>query len=304
MAIIIDKTSTFLGAFRVQSRVVFALMLRDVRTRFFGNPLFYIIAILWPLANIWILLGVNGVAGRTAPYGESAALWFATGLVPFTAFNYMARNTMIGLVMVKPLIGYPIIKPMDLLLARGILEILSAGCVVLLMISIFAVEDIPFMPFDPIQALAAIGASMLLGFGFGLINGVIAGLFLFWVTGYGLFSIVMWVASGVYFVPDALPETARYWLSFNPALQGVVWMRAAYYEGYGMLTLDKAYMLKFAVVSVCLGFLFERLMRGRIFLSYVSLRTEKLVKRRAVTYAISVPEYKGSVSGPSRVETS
>jgi capsular polysaccharide transport system permease protein len=267
MAIILENASTFWDALRVQSRVVFALMLRDIRTRFFGTPVGYVIAILWPFANIMILLSINGFASRAAPYGDSAALWFATGLVPFTAFNYMARNTMIGLVMVKPLVGYPIIKPMDLLLARGILEILSAGCVVLLMISFFAVEDIPFMPSDPTQALAAIGASMLLGFGFGLINGVIAGLFLFWVTGYGLFSIIMWVASGVYFVPDALPESARYWLSFNPALQGVVWVRSAYFEGYGVLTLDKAYMLKFAIVSVCLGFLFERLMRGRIFLS-------------------------------------
>jgi capsular polysaccharide transport system permease protein len=267
MAIILEKTLTFWDAFRIQARVVFALMLRDIQTRFFGTPVAYLIAILWPLANIVILLAINSAAGRVAPYGESAALWFATGLVPFTAFNYMARNTMIGLVMGKPLTGYTIVKPMDLLIARGIVEMLSAGCVVLLMISIFAVEDIPFWPSDPLQALAAIGASMLLGFGFGLINGVIAGLFMFWITGYGLFSIVMWIASSVYFVPDALPEAARYWLSFNPALQGVVWMRAAYFDGYGALTLDKAYMLKFAIVSVCLGFLFERLMRGRIFLT-------------------------------------
>ena len=61
-----------------------------------------------------------------------------------------------------------------------------------------------------------------------------------------------------------LPEVARYWLSFNPALQGVEWMRSAYYEGYGAGILDKGYMLTFAVVTIFAGFLLERLTRGRI----------------------------------------
>jgi capsular polysaccharide transport system permease protein len=75
---------------------------------------------------------------------------------------------------------------------------------------------------------------------------------------------VVWVASGIVFVPDALPEKARYWLSFNPALQGVEWMRSAYYEGFGAGVLDKTYMLCFAASALFLGMLLERLMRGKI----------------------------------------
>jgi len=105
---------------------------------------------------------------------------------------------------------------------------------------------------------------MFLGAGFGLINGVIAGLFPFWATLYALFTIVLWIASGVIFVPDSLPETARYWLSFNPALQGVEWMRSAYYEGYGARVLDRAYMLDFSAFTLFLGLLLEHLARGRI----------------------------------------
>jgi len=264
MAILLGQADTFANTLRVQRRVIFALMLRDVRTRFFGSALGFLIAIGWPLANILILLGIHAVAERAVPYGESAALWFATGLVPFTAFNYMARYTMLGLVLNKPLLGYPLVKPMDILLARAILEILNAGVVVLAMILIYTSLDIPFLPIDPLQALAAMGASMLLGFGFGIINGVIAGFYGFWVTGYGLFAIIMWIASGVMFVPDAFPPAARYALSFNPALQGVEWMRSAYYDGYGAGVLDKSYMLEFAIAMICFGFFFERAMRGRI----------------------------------------
>jgi capsular polysaccharide transport system permease protein len=176
----------------------------------------------------------------------------------------MTRFIMLGLVLNKPLLGYPIVKPMDLLLARAVLEVLSAGLVATIMMLIYAMLDIPFFPSDPLQALAAMGASMLLGLGFGLINGVIAGLYPFWITGYALFALIMWIASGVMIVPDSLPETARYWLSFNPALQGVEWMRSAYYDGYGSGVLDKPYMLTFAICAVFGGFVLERATRGQI----------------------------------------
>ncbi len=264
MALLVEGKETGWTTLRVELRVINALMLRDVRTRFFGVAAGFLIAVAWPLANILILLGINALANRTVPFGESAPLWFATGLVPFTAFNYMSRYTMLGLVLNKPLLGYPIVKPMDVLLARGVLEVLNAGLVASIMMLLYALLDIPFFPADPLQALAALGASMLLGLGFGLINGVIAAMFPFWVTGYALFAIIMWIASGVMIVPDSLPEVARYWLSYNPALQGVEWMRSAYYEGYGSGVLDKTYMLIFALCAVIGGFVLERTTRGQI----------------------------------------
>jgi capsular polysaccharide transport system permease protein len=247
-----------------QWRIILALMLRDVRTRFFGSAIGFIFAAGWPLANIFILVVFNSALGRAAPYGTSATLWFATGLVPFMAFQYMARFTMLGLVLNRPLLGLPVVKVMDIMLARGLLEVLNAGLVAILSMLILFAMGVPFMPSDTVQAFWAMAASMLLGLGFGLINGIIAGFYLGWVTGYGLVSILLWVASGILFVPDSLPEKARYWLSFNPALQGVEWMRSAYYPGFGATVLDKTYMLCCAAGAIFLGLLLERLARERL----------------------------------------
>jgi capsular polysaccharide transport system permease protein len=217
-----------------------------------------------PLSHIFILLGINTAFGRVAPYGDSPALWFATGLVPFMAFHYMARFTMFGVVLNRPLLNFPVVRVSDILFARAILELLNAGVVVIATMLIFGFLGIDFVPNDVVQAFMAIGACMLLGLGFGIVNGAIAGVAPFWITGYALFAIIMWVASGVLFVPDALPEVARYWLSFNPVLIGVEWMRSAYYEGYGAGVLDKTYMVSFALVTLFLGLGLERVMRGKI----------------------------------------
>lgn len=264
MSLLAERRMTLGETLRAQGRILLALMLRDVRTRFFGTALGFMIAIAWPLSHTFIVLAINTMAGRAAPYGDSAALWFATGLVPFQAFNYTSRFTMMGIGVNKPLLGLPVVKATDILLARGLLEVLNAGVVILATMLIFAVLGIDFVPADPVAALSALGAALLLGFGWGLVNGVIAGMFPFWMTGFSLFVIVMWFASGVFIVPDALPEVARYWLSFNPALQGVEWMRSAYYEGYGGGVLDKQYMIEFAVLSIAIGLAMERLLRSRI----------------------------------------
>ena len=250
---------------RTHARILFALILRDVQTRFFGTALGFVLSIAWPVSHIFIVLILNSAMGRAAPYGDSAALFFATGLLPFMCFQYMARFTVLGVIMNKPLLAFPIVKVGDILIARAILEILNAAVVVIVTLIILMAMGIDVWPPRPIEAMYALLACLLLGLGYGIVNGVIAGIFPFWFTPFSLFQIVLWIASGVIMVPDDLPATARYWLSWNPILVSVEWMRSAYYEDYGLgELLDKQYVLGFGVVSIFIGLLMERTMRGSI----------------------------------------
>jgi len=212
---------------QVHGRILTALIIRDVQTRFFGTALGFILAILWPVSHIFLLIFINGALGRPAPYGDSAPLFFATGLLPFMCFNYMSRFTCLGVMLNKPLLGFPIVKVGDLLIARGILEVLNAAVVVIVTIVILTAMGVNVWPPRPLEAMYAMLACMTLGFGFGMVNGVR--------------------------------------LSFNPILIGVEWMRSAFYEGYGLNELlDKHYLLGFATVSILLGLVMERTMRGVI----------------------------------------
>ena len=252
------------SAARRQRRVLYALMLRNMRTKFFGNGLGYLVAVAWPLTHIVILVAIFAVAGRAAPFGNSIALFIATGVVPFQTFNYLARFMMISLIKSRPLLAFPEVKVLDMLFAAALLEILSACCVVIAFLVIAWFAGIDAMPRDIVQAAYALGACMLLGLGFGLMNGVIALAFPPWFTGYALIIILLWFSSGVYFVPDALPAVARDALAYLPRCRCIEWMRSAYYEGYGGLVLDRSYIVGFACVTIFLGLLLERAMRGHL----------------------------------------
>ena len=239
-------------------------MLRNIRTRFFGNGLGYLVAIAWPLSHILIIVTMYSLVGRVAPYGDSTALFIATGVVPFQIFSYLARFMMIAVMRNRPLLAFPEVKVLDILLGSALLEILAASCVtiVLLIIAWFIGMDV--MPLNIVQAAYAFGSAILLGLGFGLFNGVVALAFPGWFTGYTLISIILWMTAGIFFVPDALPSSLRQILAYHPLLQVIEWTRSAYYEGYGGSVLDRPYVIGYACVTIFLGLVLERAMRGHL----------------------------------------
>lgn len=252
------------SAARRQRRVLFALMLRGMRTKFFGNGLGYLVAIAWPLTHILILVTIYALIGRAPPFGDSTALFVATGVLPFQTCIYLSRFMMLSLIRSRPLLAFPEVKVLDMLFAAALLEILSAFCVVLVFLIIAWFAGIDAMPRDILQAAFALGVCILLGLGFGLLNGVITLAFPPWFTGFSLIIIVMWMSAGIFFVPDALPKIAREALAYHPILQVIEWMRAAYYEGYGDLVLDRTYVVSLAVIMIFAGLILERAMRGHL----------------------------------------
>ena len=250
----------------VQFRVIVALILRIIRTRFFGHGLGFLVSIGWPLAHILILLGIHALADRAAPYGTSLVVVFSSALVPYMTFSYMARFIMITVIHNRSLLVFPAVKITDLIYAGAIVEALSACCMVIVLGLVLAVFGIDFMPQDPVQAAFAFGASILLGLGIGFLNAVVAMVTPLWVTGFALANIVLYLISGIFFVPEALPQKAQYLLSFNPVLQVTEWMRSAYYQGYGSL-LDKPYAIGAGVLSLAVGLIAERMFRGRLLVA-------------------------------------
>lgn len=262
----LSGTETFdlWSAWRRQRRVLHALMLRNVRTKFFGNGLGMLVAIAWPLSHILIIVGIYSALGRMVPYGNSAALFVATGAVPFMIFSYLSRFMMLSVIHARPLLAFPEVKVLDLLLASSLLELLAAACVTIVLIIIAWFFSIDIMPNDIVQAAYAFAATILLGLGFGMLNGVLALAIPLWFTAYTLFTIFLWITAGVFFVPDSLPGVVRDMLAYHPVLQVIEWTRAAYYEGYGGLVLDRAYPIAVGIGSLFLGLLLERAMRGHL----------------------------------------
>jgi len=251
-------------ALRASLRVMWAVMLRDLRTRFFNHGLGFLVSIAFPLVHVVVLVAIWTALDRPAPYGDSAAVFFGVGLAPFMAWNYMSRFIMLSLVMNRPLLAFPAVKILDIVFGRGALETLGAFCMVALLVALALALGEPAMPHDLVDAAAALGAALLMGLGFGLFGALVALIFHGWVTIYMLIVIALYLLSGIVFTPHALPVEARDALSWLPTLHLVEWTRVAFFDGYPDDLLSRPYAMGWAAGSLAAGLALERAIRGRL----------------------------------------
>jgi capsular polysaccharide transport system permease protein len=167
----------------------------------------------------------------------------------------------------RPLLYFPVVKSSDLVLARSIVEIVTAFWVVALFSFILYVFGVDISPIYIEEAVAAILATILLGVALGYLSAVMYSVIKMWIFVLIVTMILMYVSSGAFFVPSLLPKNLQYWMTWNPLFHSVEWLRSAYYDGYGNGFLDKNYLLGFALVCLFAGMTLERLIRRLVLTS-------------------------------------
>lgn len=167
-----------------------------------------------------------------------------------------------AVMMNRPLTYYPQVKLFDLLFSRILVEIVTgflAMCIVLVVLLIIGTDPLPANPY---VAMGGYIAAIILGIGVGTINVAIIGFFPGWIMGYALFSILMYLSSGVMFLPSFMPDKIYYWMKFNPAMQVAEWVRSAYYPAAG-IEVDYLYVIMFGLTSISIGLFLTKTVVGK-----------------------------------------
>lgn len=251
-------------AIQLMGRIYGAVLLHDMRTRFGRTYLSYLISIAWPLIHLTVILVAKSLLVRIAPIGDDPTVFAATGLLPYILCFYPARMMMTAVVQNKPLLQFPIIKPIDLIAARATLEILNAAIVAVILLGGLQMVGIEFDPNDTYEVAAAIVASIYFGTCLGLF-----GIVLYSVLGWGvqmaiLMSLVgLYLTSGAFVSITLFPEEFRKINWYNPLFHSVEWLRSGYY-GIDSYELNRLYLAAVATTFLFLGLLGERMIRGRV----------------------------------------
>ncbi|SDA99481.1 ABC transporter permease [Sinorhizobium sp. NFACC03] len=251
-------------ALQRQLNVMHAVIMRDIRSRYFNHGLGFLIVPLFPVAHIAMLLGIYRVTGREAIFGDDMALFFATGLFPALTFTYISRYMSVSVVANKSMLSFPAVHLLDIVLARSFLEFIG------IMVSMFVIYVILLsigsdpIPRSPATALLALLSTIVLSIGVGIVVSVISAMLPMFPMGYALSMIVVYLSSGAPIYLHGFPEEVVYYCSFNPVFHAVEWMRSAYYLGYPTADLDKTYLMMWGFGSVAVGLLMERYLKQMI----------------------------------------
>jgi capsular polysaccharide transport system permease protein len=244
--------------------VMNAVMLRDMRSRFFNHGLGFAMVPLWPFVHMVIIIIIHAVIHPSTAFGASPRVYIATGLIPTITFMYITRFMGFSMLINRSMTNFPVVKMLDVMLGRAALEIIGAFMSLSLMLfALWAIGDEPF-PIDMEAAVAAYLATIFLSVGVGTLVGVLIVMFPFANTIWALTLIVFYITSGTMIPVATLPAQISYPMSFSPVFQCVEWMRTGYFEGYSDKLLNKTYVLSFGVICLFLGLTLERLTRRRL----------------------------------------
>lgn len=244
--------------------VMHAVILRDIRSRYFDHGLGFLIVPLFPVAHMVLLLVIYKVIDRQAVFGDDLILFFATGLIPVLMFNYVSRFMSVSLLANKGMLAFPAVKMLDIIIARSALELVGIVLAIMFVIAIIlsvGSSPVPRSTIDVLLVLALVG---VLSVGVGVVVSVISAIWPFFAMFYSLFTALIYLSSGAPIYLHSFPDLVAYYCSFNPTFHAVEWIRSAYYLGYPTYYLSKTYLVGWAFGSLAVGLLMERTFRRYI----------------------------------------
>lgn len=251
------------GKMEAYAHVIRALMLRDMRTRFGGSHWGYAVLVMWPVAHIFIMVAIMAFRAIPSPMGGSPFLFVSTACVPVLTFQYMAREIMKGVIVNKPLLYYPQVKIFDVMIARILVEIVKGFTCLSVVMSLLAALGVNPIPEDPAMAIGAYCAATLLGVGFGALNMGIVSFFPGWMLGWIIPQVLLYMTSGIFFLPSQLPNELYDILKWHPLSQIVEWTRLAYDPSLAV-DIDFTYVIMFGLTTLVLGLIMERTVVRRL----------------------------------------
>lgn len=247
--------------FRIQGRVLVALMLREARTRYGRRQAGYLWALVEPILHVTMFVIIFAYMSRPVPLGQSTAVFLATGVATYLGYRNVMNRTAGGYGSNEALLSFPIVKVIDCFLGRALLELATWIAASFIIIGSLVATGDGELPRSPVTMLAAILALAAIGFGVGVCWGII-GEFLPSVD--SLMKMPMrflYFLSGIFYLPDQMPPMARAVLEWNPILHGITLFRMGYYHLYDSYMFDSVYLSGWAIGSVLMALLVERVAR-------------------------------------------
>ena len=253
------------GGLSVMRAAIWALLLRELQTRFGQYRLGYVWVLLEPLFTIGIMLFLFGTLMQRTILGMEYEIFLLNGILPFFMFRSGVTQALTAIQANKGLFSYRPVKPIDALLARNFLE--------------FLLKFITYIFFS----------SAFLWLGYSISFECIPELLIYWVLLFifmvsfslifmiiGDFSqeigkflsvafLILYLLSGIIYSIHIVPVEYREYLLWNPLIHIIELIRHAVSPNYELVSgINLTYFIIWIIGTMFIGLLlykrFERRM--------------------------------------------
>lgn len=251
-----DQT-TFRQSLTIQMRVIGALLMREVITRYGRKNIGFLWLFVEPLV-MTLLISLMWSFIRADKFSTLNIIAFMITGYPLAMMWRNASNRTIGAISGNlSLLYHRNVRVLDTIITRVILEIAGATMAQILIMAVFILTGLIDAPQDTFYMVMAWLLMALFALGLGLIICSIAQKFEMFGKLWGTLSFVMIPLSGAFFFVHNLPAQAQQYAKLIPMINGTEMFRHGYfgdsiptYENIGFLIFCDLAMILFGLIMV------------------------------------------------------
>jgi len=248
------------SAFKIQRDVIYALLLRELSSRFGKSRGGFIWVLVEPIAHLLVPVTIFGFIRIRFVPGVEYPVFLVYGFLPFLLFKAICLQIVNGVNTSQRLLSYRQVLLIDVFVANAMAYAVIQAVVFAIVLTGLALFGYDVLPAQPLELAALLGLTVMLAFGLGLVLAAIASLIPDARPIITVMFMPLYFISGVLFPVTRFPDEMVRWMAINPVLHLVELSRATALSGYEpMKYLSLSYLVALALVSTVIGLMLYRL---------------------------------------------
>lgn len=258
------RSQQFLDALRVQAVVIWALMMRELHTRYGRDNLGFLWIVAEPLIFCASIVMLWSLRQGQYERGVPVVAFIITGYIPLLLWRHVLMRSVFCFRSNSSLLYHRQVTPLRLLLSRIILEIFGCSIAYLVVAFIFYVVGLYEWPQD--WGLFYLGWTyhILYATGTALIVGCVTEISEWVEKLVAPISYIMVPLSGFIYMVDWLPDRAQKWALYLPSVNAYELVRAGQFGPDVRVHYDLSYETFACMGLVALGLIICRRVRQHI----------------------------------------
>lgn len=237
----------------VMKDVIFALLLREVKTRFGAFRLGVFWALAEPMAHVLLFSVIFGVRAREGFGSVETPIFIFTGIMPFLLFQNLFNRCKTACSANRGLFHYRYVKPINTFIARTLLEVGIFTFTAICLLTLFFWAGFNVAIYDILNCILVIFLLVVMSASLGMCA---AFLIDFMPESDKILSIIMkpmLFISGVFYTLDMIPTQYHHFLLWNPVLHAIELFRSAFIESFETQHASLFYLFIVAISSLFLA---------------------------------------------------
>lgn len=249
---------------KVEARIVGALMMRELHTRFGRDNIGYLWVFLEPLLLATGIAVIHKLGGFRPPFGMDVVPFYVSGYTSYILFRTLVNRAGQTVESNATLLFHRHITLFDLLLARALLDTVAPFVAALLLLSLSAALGLGPMISRPLIFMGAWLLNFWFVFSLSMLS--LAGCVKFPTLERFIHpgTYLVLPISGVFLILEQMPPVAAYYCSFMPLAHINELMRMGVFSSFDSPYLSIRYLVTVCMVLTLLGLISLRPARRHV----------------------------------------